>query len=114
MAMRRIRPVAWEFLHDASEPSLESFELSRLNNAANLRREIAALLDQWIEDTSQAMLARWVRKERAAPRELAADDHDLNGSELPFNELPAPGEPPKRAERPLKLARRNGRISSAC
>ena len=60
MATRRITPL-WNYLHEASNPSLESFELSRLNHAANLRKEIAALLDQWIEETAEAILARWVR-----------------------------------------------------
>jgi hypothetical protein len=49
-----------DYLSSASRTSLESFELSRLNHAANLRREIAALIDQWIEETAEAMLARWM------------------------------------------------------
>ncbi len=49
MATRRVTP-PWDYLHEASGPSLESFELSRLNHAANLRKEIAALLEQWIEE----------------------------------------------------------------
>jgi len=39
---------------------LQSFELTRLNHAANLRQEIAALIDQWIQEMSEAMLARWM------------------------------------------------------
>jgi hypothetical protein len=42
----------WDFFHDASIASLQSFELSRLNNAANIRRQVAALLDQWVADNS--------------------------------------------------------------
>jgi hypothetical protein len=34
--------------------------LTRLNHAANLQQEIAALIDQWIQETSEAMLARWM------------------------------------------------------
>ncbi len=63
MASRRILP-PWDYLHEASNPSLESFELSRLNHAANLRKEIAALLEQWIIETAEALLARWVREDR--------------------------------------------------
>jgi len=63
MTTRRIAP-PWDYLHDASDPSLESFALSRLNHAANIRREIEALIDQWIEDTAQALLAQWVREDR--------------------------------------------------
>ncbi len=50
----------WAYLSSASAASLQSFELSRLNHAANLRREIGTLLDQWLEETTQAMLARWL------------------------------------------------------
>ena len=50
----------WEFLLSASRNSLQSYELSRLNHAANLRKEIGALLDQWMEENSSAMLARWL------------------------------------------------------
>jgi hypothetical protein len=47
-------------LQAASRASLQSFELTRLNHAANLRQEIAALIDQWIQETSEAVLARWM------------------------------------------------------
>ncbi|HEY6945220.1 MAG TPA: hypothetical protein VI431_08765 [Candidatus Acidoferrum sp.] len=48
----------WEFLLSASRNSLQSYELSRLSHAANLRKEIGALIDQWIEESACAMLAR--------------------------------------------------------
>ena len=59
----------WEFLLSASRTSLQSYELSRLSHAANLRKEISALLDQWIEENSAAMLARWLMdyREREVP-----------------------------------------------
>ena len=50
----------WEYLRQASIRSLESFELSRLSHAANLRKEIAALVDEWLEETASALLARWL------------------------------------------------------
>jgi len=60
----------WEFLLSASRNSLQSYELSRLSHAANLRKEIGALLDQWLEENACAMLARWLMQQReAAPRE---------------------------------------------
>ena len=49
-----------DYLKAASRTSLQSFELARRNHAANLRREIAALLDQWIQEASEATLARWM------------------------------------------------------
>ncbi len=50
----------WEYLRQASVRSLESFELARLGHAANLRKEIVALVDQWIEESATALLARWL------------------------------------------------------
>ena len=60
----------WEFLLSASRNSLQSFELSRLSHASNLRKEITQLLDSWLEENSEAMLARWLmeQRERPAPR----------------------------------------------
>ena len=59
MSMSRIVPPV-DYLREASRSSLQSFELARLNHAANLKREIGALIDQWIKETSEAMLARWM------------------------------------------------------
>jgi len=54
----------WEFLLSASRNSLQSYELSRLSHAANLRKEITQLLDSWLEENTAAMLARWLMEER--------------------------------------------------
>jgi hypothetical protein len=59
MTISRFTPPL-DYLQAASRASLQSFELTRLNHAANLRQEIAALIDQWIQETSEAMLARWM------------------------------------------------------
>jgi hypothetical protein len=59
MTISRIAP-PFDYLQAASRASLQSFELTLLNHAANLRQEIAALIDQWIQETSEAMLARWM------------------------------------------------------
>ncbi len=63
----------WEFLLSASRTTLQSYELSRLAHAANLRKEIAELLDQYLEENSSAMLARWLIEQRQRSV-LAADD----------------------------------------
>ena len=69
MASSRTQP-PWEFLLSASRNSLQSFEFSRLTHAANLRKEIAALLDQWVDESSEAMLARWLMEQpEPHPRE---------------------------------------------
>jgi hypothetical protein len=49
-----------DYLQAASHASLQSYELTRLNHAANLRQEIATLIDQWVQETSEALLARWM------------------------------------------------------
>ena len=56
MTTRSTQP-PWEFLLSASRSSLQSFELSRLSHAANIRKEISALLDQWLEENAAALLA---------------------------------------------------------
>lgn len=63
----------WEFLLSASRNSLQSYELSRLSHAANLRKEIGALLDLWMEENSAAMLARWLMEQRERPQQPHQD-----------------------------------------
>jgi len=62
----------WEFLLSASRNSLQSYELSRLGHSANLRKEIGALLDQWLEENACAMLARWLIEQRERPPRASA------------------------------------------
>jgi hypothetical protein len=69
----RLTQPPWEFLLSASKNSLQSFELSRLSHAANIRKEIAALLDQWMDDHTNATLARLLLQER----ERSAREPDL-------------------------------------
>jgi hypothetical protein len=59
MTITRFTPPL-DYLQAASRASLQSYELTRLNHAANLRQEIAVLIDQWIQETTEAMLARWM------------------------------------------------------
>ncbi len=63
----------WEFLLSASRTSLQNYELSRLSHAANLRKEIGALLDLWMEENSAAMLARWLMAQRERPQQGQED-----------------------------------------
>ena len=66
MAIYKTEP-PWEFLLSASRNSLQSYELSRLSHAANLRKEIGQLLDSWLEENAAAMLARWLMEKREHP-----------------------------------------------
>jgi hypothetical protein len=59
---------------------LQSFELSRLTHAANLRKEIGALLDQWIDESSEAMLARWLMEQ---PERPPREPESVGTAELP-------------------------------
>jgi len=105
MATRRIAP-PWDYLHEASMPSLESFELSRLNHAANLRREIVALLDQWIEETAQALLARWVREDRKLAQHPDPPPDTLPRGELPFSDPQTIAVRPRQPARRMRASRR--------
>jgi hypothetical protein len=97
LAKYRSQP-PWEFLLTASRNTLQSYEFSRLNLAANLRKEIGSLLDQWMEENSAAMLARWLMEQRersvlaaeirasenlASDEDQAASDNFLNEPGLP-------------------------------
>jgi hypothetical protein len=83
MPARSTQP-PWEFLLSASRNSLQSFELSRLAHASNLRKEIAALIDQWMEENAAAMLARWLLEQRDrsgwAPEMLSHAEARNNGA----------------------------------
>jgi hypothetical protein len=90
----------WEFLLSASRTTLQSYELSRLNHAANLHKEITQLLDVWLEENSNAMLARLLieQRERGIPRQdgpasselLAKPPHSVSDNFLADQAIPPP------------------------
>lgn len=108
--MSESKPV-FEYLKSCSQPSLESFELSRLNRARNLRREMRELVEEWIEAEVQARLARWVLERRRArdqtlipfPDSLAESSEE---SRSDYRALPRPGKsaPHAPTPRPRKVA----------
>src|SRR5580658_6154699 len=55
-----------EFFLTSSATGLESFELSRMNRAANLRKELRQVMEEWIEAEVNARFARWVLESRRA------------------------------------------------
>jgi hypothetical protein len=126
MTISRFNPPL-DYLQAASRASLQSFELARLNHAANLRQEIAALIDQWVQETSEAMLARWMLDHHKSLRPAAMNPADLvrtfldpassslQESLLPISDvLPAPpqlAEP--RAPMRTTMARRPQKQRSA-
>jgi hypothetical protein len=58
------------YLKAASLPALQGFELSRLGRAAALRRQIHDLTTEFLEESSAALLARWLMNARAPRRKL--------------------------------------------
>ena len=89
MSSRLYQP-PWDFLLSASKTSLQSFELSRLSNAANLRKEIGALMDQWMADQANATVARLLLEEReraarAAEGAPGAEKHPSEASTVSDN-----------------------------
>lgn len=51
---------AFRLLLSLSGNSLLEYELSRRNHAANLRKQMLALLVEWAETEAQALQARWM------------------------------------------------------
>jgi hypothetical protein len=76
--MSRFSPQApWEFLRTASRPTLQSYELSRLAHAANLRKELVQILDQLVEERTSAGVARCLLEEQergVIPADRVASD----------------------------------------
>lgn len=102
MTTRSTQP-PWEFLLSASRNSLQSFELSRLAHASNLRKEISALLDQWLEENAAAMLARLLLQQRdRSPRTsepLSEAESGCNGAHSVSDNLFSDRSPSQTANR---------------
>jgi hypothetical protein len=54
-----------EYLRNCSDTSLRYFEMSKLEHVANLRRELGVLLEQMMEESALALLARWMLEKRS-------------------------------------------------
>lgn len=50
-----------KFLLEASDSAVGNFELAKLGEVANLRREMLALFDRLVDVSAQAVLAAWLR-----------------------------------------------------
>ena len=59
-----------EYLATCSKISLQSFELARLNERANLRKHLVELLDELIEVDIQARIAEWILVHRAGQADM--------------------------------------------
>jgi hypothetical protein len=96
--------VNWEFLLSSSKSTLQAYEQSRLNFATNLRKEIEQLLQVWVDESSNALLARWLI-ERNLVADAEAVSKSAGSSVSEFQEqrrplpcaLPSPPKPPARS-----------------
>jgi hypothetical protein len=70
-----------KYLQNASPAMLHNFELSRLNHVSNMRKELQVLVDQMVNDMSEALLARALLNHRKEiverPKRLALTVDDL-------------------------------------
>ena len=57
---------SFQYLLACSEASLESFELSRLNRASNLRKELSQVAEEWVDAEVSSRLARLIVERRRA------------------------------------------------
>ena len=86
-----------EYLATCSTASLESIELARLGRAANLRKELYAVIEQWIEAEAEARTARAILEwRRLAGSQPAAATPGL---------LATPARPPSSSAAPSGTAR---------
>ncbi len=95
-----------EYLISSSDAGLQSFELSRLAQVANLRKELRAILDEFVEAEIQARIARWILEGRRA------QDHDADhGKDSEYASLAPrtqkPGPHKSLAARSAARARQN-------
>jgi hypothetical protein len=85
------------FIATCSKISLQSYELARLNAAANLRKELFHLADRWIEAEVESRLARWALEHRRTDGRTPFEDFVAleSGGPEPAEEKSLP-EPPRR------------------
>ena len=94
MSQHSKQEVNWEFLLSSSKSTLQAFEMSRLNLASNVRKEIVQLLDAWIDENSNALLARWlIERNLAADAEAICRNAGRSLCELKEHRTPAPVAP---------------------
>jgi len=60
-------PPPWDLLLGASRNTLQAYELSRLNHAANIAKEIKQLLDSYIEESFKCAVGAPVEGTAGAP-----------------------------------------------
>lgn len=112
MATSRV-PASWLYLQNASDQTLQAFELSRLNLASCLRKQIETLVIQYLDEVAAAMLARHLYG-RSQQNSSCRSPHPTgaSGSHLPSDPHPSPARPVtsiERGARNLSLSRPQSR-----
>jgi hypothetical protein len=101
--------VNWEFLLGSSKSTLQAFEQSRLNFAANVRKEIGQLLDTWVDESSSALLARWlIERNLTAEATALCTDAASSVSELKEPRTQTHSAPSAAPKPPCRMAPRAG------
>ncbi|MHB8755965.1 MAG: hypothetical protein ACYC92_13575 [Candidatus Acidiferrales bacterium] len=91
--MKTTKPML-DYLATCSKISLESFELARLNDLANLRQQMMEIVDEWVEADIQARIAEWIlvsRRQQAA-RRASRNSRRMSSKNAPLPLFPAPGD----------------------
>lgn len=66
------------FLLTCSQASLDSLQLARLGEVANLRKELQAIVDRIVDNLATAALAAWFRQhDRELPRKALENPEDV-------------------------------------
>ncbi|HVA16712.1 MAG TPA: hypothetical protein VMV59_03255 [Candidatus Dormibacteraeota bacterium] len=61
-----------DYLATCSQTSLEAFELARLNDLANIRKQMMEVVNDWVESDIQARIAEWILVRRRQQATLRA------------------------------------------
>lgn len=119
-------PPPLEYLVTSSQAGLENFELGKMNQIANLRKELRDLVEEWIETEIQSRLARWIlecrrTQDAAVETQTSEGDTPLLVGDIAGSLLPPSDEPPYTQEARTRrvprlshsspLSRRNTRTS---
>ncbi|MGH9730571.1 MAG: hypothetical protein ACRD4A_02645 [Candidatus Acidiferrales bacterium] len=83
-----------DYLAGCSQISLESFELARLNDLANLRKQMVDVIDEWVETDIQARIAEWILLHRRHENSLRPPQsvRRIRSKQVPLPLAPAPDD----------------------
>jgi hypothetical protein len=83
-----------DYLARCSQTSLESFELARLNDLANIRKQMIDVIDEWVETDIQARIAEWILLRRRHQNSLRPPQtvRRIRSKQVPLPLAPAPDD----------------------